>query len=231
VTEAEWLAAADPLPMLDYLWEKTSDRKMRLYACGCCRRMWHLLECDGSRKAIEASELYADRRITQQQLAAACGVARRVSVQAFNNRLPSVPSPAALEAIYAAQEVARSALLKVRKAQLKLTLPASAILRATVCAELSNSTRHEERKLLADLLRHVAGNPFRPQAVAAECLTSTVVSVAHMIYDERAFDRMPVLADALEDAGCADAELLGHLHRPGPHVRGCWALDLILAKN
>jgi transcriptional regulator with XRE-family HTH domain len=230
VTEAEWLAATDPQPMLEYLPGKASDRKMRLYACACCRRMLHWLEHEGSRKAIEASELYADRRITQKQLAGACGVARRISIQALNNRFPSAPSPAALEAIQAARDVARSALLKVRRAELMRELLSGAVTRAIACAELSSSSGWEERKQLAELLRHVVGNPFRPTAVPAKCLSSTVVSMAQLIWDERAFDRTPILADALEDAGCTDAELLGHLRGPGPHVRGCWALDLVLSK-
>jgi hypothetical protein len=59
----------------------------------------------------------------------------------------------------------------------------------------------------------------------------TIPKLAQAIYDERAFDRLPVLADALEEAGCTDADLLGHLRGPGPHVRGCWALDLLLGKG
>jgi hypothetical protein len=59
----------------------------------------------------------------------------------------------------------------------------------------------------------------------------TMQRLAQGIYDLRVFDRLPLLADALEDAGCTDADLLGHLRGPGPHVRGCWALDLILAKS
>ena len=62
-------------------------------------------------------------------------------------------------------------------------------------------------------------------------LTSTVVSLAQPIYAERAFDRLPILADALEDAGCDNADTLTHCRSEGPHVRGCWALDLVLAKK
>ena len=58
-----------------------------------------------------------------------------------------------------------------------------------------------------------------------------VVKIAQGIYDERAFDRLPILADALEDAGCDNADILAHLRSPGPHVRGCWAVDLILGKK
>ncbi len=74
------------------------------------------------------------------------------------------------------------------------------------------------------------GNPFRPVSVIPSWLTATVIGMAQAIYDERDFDRLPILADALEEAGCADADLLAHLRSPGPHVRGCWALDLIIDK-
>ena len=59
----------------------------------------------------------------------------------------------------------------------------------------------------------------------------TVSRIAQRIYEDRAFDRMPVLADALEDAGCADADVLAHCRRPAGHVRGCWVIDLLLGKG
>jgi len=59
----------------------------------------------------------------------------------------------------------------------------------------------------------------------------TVQQMAQSIYEGHAFDRMPILADALEDAGCGDAEILNHCRQPGVHVRGCWALDLLLGKK
>ncbi len=81
------------------------------------------------------------------------------------------------------------------------------------------------------LIRDVVGNPFRPVAVDPAWLTSTAVGLAHGIYDDRAFDRMPILADALQDAGCEDADILGDCRGDGPHVRGCWIVDLVLGKN
>ena len=84
------------------------------------------------------------------------------------------------------------------------------------------------------LVREVIGNPFRAVAINPRWLTwagGTVRRIAHDIYDAGRFEELPVLADALEDAGCADADLLGHLRSPGPHVRGCWAVDLVLGKE
>ena len=82
-----------------------------------------------------------------------------------------------------------------------------------------------------ELLRDIFGNPFRPVAVDPEWLTSTVVALARGVYDDRAFDRLPILADALQDAGCEDADILAHCRGDGPHVRGCWVVDLMLGKT
>jgi hypothetical protein len=82
----------------------------------------------------------------------------------------------------------------------------------------------------ARLVRDIFGNPFRPVIVDPRWLTSTVVSLARTIYEDRAFDRLPILADALEEAGCDDADLLAHCRGDGPHVRGCWVVDLVLGR-
>src|SRR5262245_25219358 len=78
------------------------------------------------------------------------------------------------------------------------------------------------------LLREVFGNPFQSVALKSEWQTKDVETVAVAIYEDQSFDCLPVLSDALEEAGCTDADLLSHLRSPGPHVRGCWPVDLIL---
>jgi len=110
----------------------------------------------------------------------------------------------------------------------------------------------------AALLRDLVGNPFRPVQIRGlgpcpNCFhlpcacqnhwergpgagwlawhNGTVAHIAHGIYDDRAFDRLPILADALEEAGCDSTDLLAHLRSPGPHVRGCHVLDLLLGKD
>src|SRR5581483_3527580 len=98
-------------------------------------------------------------------------------------------------------------------------------------ALLTGATTAAATKILCDLLREIFGNPFRPVTVNSTWLTSNVISLAQTIYDERAFDRMPILADALEDAGCTNAEILQHCRQPGEHVRGCWVVDLLLGKE
>ena len=90
------------------------------------------------------------------------------------------------------------------------------------------ATGREVVPVAAALLRDTFGDRFRSVAIDRGWRTTDVLGVARGIYDERAFDRLPILADALQDAGCADGELLGHCRGPGPHARGCWAVDLVL---
>jgi hypothetical protein len=88
----------------------------------------------------------------------------------------------------------------------------------------------EERAVQADLVRDIFGNPFRPVTLDPRWLTSNVVGLARGIYEDGAFERMPLLADALLDAGCEDADILGHCRGGGPHARGCWVVDLVLGR-
>jgi hypothetical protein len=81
------------------------------------------------------------------------------------------------------------------------------------------------------ILQHLFGNPFRPTSIAPSCLTPKVVALAQEIYDNYAFDRLPDLAEALEEAGCDNQEILNHCRAPGPYVRGCWVVDLVLGKE
>ena len=81
------------------------------------------------------------------------------------------------------------------------------------------------------MMREVFANPFRSVTIDPRWLTSTVVSSAQAIYDERAFDRLPILANALEELGCTNDQILDHCRGPGPHVRGCWLVDLVLGKQ
>ena len=80
-------------------------------------------------------------------------------------------------------------------------------------------------------LHDIFGNPFRPIVADHAWLTPTVQSIASAIYQDRAFDRLPILADALEEAGCTNADVLLHCRQPGEHVRGCWVVDLVLGKK
>jgi hypothetical protein len=92
------------------------------------------------------------------------------------------------------------------------------------------SAASEERACQSELLRDIFGNPFRAESVDPAWLNRTVVNLAQGIYEEHGFDRLPILADALEEAGCVSQEVLQHCRNQGEHVRGCWVVDLILGK-
>jgi hypothetical protein len=99
-------------------------------------------------------------------------------------------------------------------------------------------SRREGLAVSAELVRDVRGSPFRTTALSAALLTPTVTALAQAAYEERSLptgtldtQRLAVLSDALEESGCADAAILGHLRGPGPHVRGCFALDAILGRD
>src|SRR5205085_12433942 len=100
--------------------------------------------------------------------------------------------------------------------------------KSTASVMLHSDGRREEQLKQAALLRDIVGNPFRPVALDPAWRTAAVVGLAEAIYAGRAFDRLPILADALEDAGCDNPDVLAHCRGPGPHVRGCWVVDLIL---
>jgi hypothetical protein len=96
---------------------------------------------------------------------------------------------------------------------------------ATYPSDIARSVRE-----VAGLILEVVGNPFRPVAFAPEWRTDTAVALARQMYDSRDFGVMPILADALQEAGCEDETILNHCREPGPHVRGCWVVDLVLGK-
>ena len=96
---------------------------------------------------------------------------------------------------------------------------------------LVEQCRTDEIRRQIGLLHCIFGNPFRPATLDPARRTATVTSLAQAIYNERAFDRLPILADALEDAGCTSADVLSHCRSGGEHVRGCWVVDLVLGKE
>jgi hypothetical protein len=108
---------------------------------------------------------------------------------------------------------------------------ASAVESATKPMRRTDARRAEEAAQ-AGLLREIIGNPFQPSPLDPAWFTSDVVALARGIYADRAFDRMPILADALQDAGCADEDVLTHCRDTNRvHVRGCWLIDLVLGNS
>lgn len=236
MTEAEWLGSTEPKPMLVCLRGKASDRKLRLFACACLRHLWNLLLDGRSRQCVQVAERFADGQVTAQALRKAQERAWQVFSRAFEKqwrgvsfrygdgpRLTPEQQDAAWRAFCTADlaETAETVAVDATRGywgNVRLAIPCVA------------------------LLRDLFGNPFRPAPPlppqALQWSDGTVKRLAESAYEQRALPagtldnaRLAVLADALEEAGCISADLLNHLRGPGPHVRGCWAVDLLLGKG
>lgn len=103
--------------------------------------------------------------------------------------------------------------------------------RASLDAAAMQARLAAEPVAQSQLLRCIYGNPFRPVVVEPTWLSPNVTTMARIIFERKAFDQMPDLADEVELAGCVNAEILSHCRGPGEHVRGCWVVDLLLGKE
>jgi hypothetical protein len=205
MTEAEWNACTDPQPMLRFLRGKASDRKLRLFAVACCRRVWPDLTDERSRHAVEVAEQFADGGLKEEDLKEA-----EHSAWEAHHELEAYRSLVAFIAASTAGISAQNA--------------------ASATAPMIESDDSDQCR--ANLLRSIFGPlPFRLVTLDPAWLTAIVIQLASAIYEERAFDRMPILGDALEEAGCSNTEILTHCRQPGEQVKGCWVVDLLLRKT
>ncbi|OWK37985.1 flagellar hook-basal body complex protein FliE [Fimbriiglobus ruber] len=222
MTEAEWLAATDPVAMLEIVQDGTSDRKLRLLACAACRRVWDAMGDERSQDAVVAAERFADGSLP----AAVFDEVRNAVVEAYHEH--SRPSNEVANAVMlAACIVTLDSLMPSKDVAPSYLLDVLDVLRCTAVA----AQRPGEPAAQADLFREIFGNPFRPVTPDPAWLTSTVTALSRQMYVDRAFDRMPILADALQDAGCDNDDVLSHCRGAGPHVRGCWVLDWVLREE
>jgi hypothetical protein len=239
MTEDEWLAATSAESLLNFLKGQGSDRKLRLFGAACCRRLWDLLPV-GLRATVVAGERFADQEIDPKQLAALVDGAKK----AFGH-VPVLLTPLAWgKIVEAVQQIARPPSAagtwgRVRHAA-RAAVEAAAHGPRWAGAPISDRLetclrlRAAEKEAQAALLRDVFGNPFRPLSLDPDVLNrdgGKVVKLARVIYDEGGFERLPILADTLEEAGCTAVALLDHLRGPGPHAKGCWGLDLSLGRT
>jgi hypothetical protein len=232
MTEARWLSAFDPHPMLESLRDHGSCRKYRLAGCAFCRRVWDLLTDERSRNAVEQAERYADGLISQEVLSAAqVGADRAMVPWDRRNFVFRRSSERAVAYKFGAAATAAKAVARPTNFLSKL---ASSIREASHFALLAEyGDRYAQQGDMSShvrIVRCVFGNPFRPVSLEPSWRTSTVVALAEGIYADRAFDRLPILADALMDAGCDNTDVLSHCRSDGPHVRGCWVVDLLTGR-
>jgi hypothetical protein len=223
MTEAEWNTCTSPETILTNLrgTDQASDRKLRLLVVAWLRSVWDCLRDARSRHAVVVAERLAEGDVQQQELHAASYAAAAALTGREGEPDLSVEEAYAIGVIM---------------------WFAAAAIRPVAGATAFDLARRTAAPSLCHLLRELFGPlPFRPVPLAPSCLTwqgHTVPKLAQAIYDERELpsghldtSRLAVLADALEEAGCTDAELLAHLRSPGPHCRGCWPLDAVLGKE
>jgi hypothetical protein len=237
VDEATWLCSTDPTALLKFLRGKASDRKLRLFAVAWSRRFLHLLHDHRVGEALDIAERFADGLVGDEERSRAQQAAQ-VRRTVSRPDAPKEQRLAASLAYYAAARHAIEAACMVPG--LAVGIPVWRAGGYDVCDW--EAIKAEEGLILCNLLRDIFGPlPFRPVALdppLSRCQDGLVVRLARAAYDERILPeglldpaRLAVLADALEEAGCTAAEILGHLRGPGPHVRGCHLVDLLVGKE
>jgi hypothetical protein len=252
MTLEDWLAAKSAGP-LSFEISTLSDRKIHLLTAAFLRRVEPLLS-HYTRVAVEATERFADRRMTKVTLAR-LRVADTLETcdPVWLSADPSWPAGSWLSAweywrdevfaIYEQQAVERERrianggyLLHCARAGIdwphwvaaKAAFLARELSRWAAPAEERETVAAQEAAAQFALFREIGGDGSRPDARWPAWRTSDVLALARGIHRDRAFDRLPILADALQDAGCGDATVLDHCRRPGGHVRGCWVVDLAM---
>jgi hypothetical protein len=256
MTEQEWLECSDPVPMLAFVGNNARRRKLQLFACACCRRIWKWMDGE-TRVALEAEEALAggspdamhclvSRKTFLETRPVQATPAGPIDARGFtgtsNDLLMNIfalgqhllhnqaPSPQ--------QHARRVVRFALDGAILEVVDGIAAIIsdadeseaRGEQRTTAPDTVRNEYREH-ANLLREILGNPFRASSVAVEWLTADVLMLARGIAEEQAFDRLPILADALQDAGCDDQDILDHCRSGGPHHAACWVLDLIFQRD
>jgi len=175
-----------------------------------------LLTDERSRLAVELAERYADGLATKDEMEAACKIAHRLADEVRDVALYAAASAGRASVAFTGFSIRNAVLAAVNRG--------------------APTTRYNDgdaaKRKICDFFRDVYGPlPFRSVPFDFGWASSTVMSLAEGIYQERAFDRLPILADALEDVGCTNQEILSHCRSPGEHVRGCWVLDLLLGRE
>jgi hypothetical protein len=190
-----------------------TGRRLRLFACGCYRLIWKRIKLAGIREAVEKAEEFADGTLSKQALAQfryPRGNPRRDTPDW--RLILSIPSLVTTKVV------------------------PGHIAWLTRCAvepeKYEPQKDWHEFQAQADLVRDSFANPFHPVSFDASWRTSTAVAIAQQMYESRDFAAMPILADALQDAGCDNDDILNHCRdAKGFHVRGCWVVDLVLGKS
>lgn len=232
MTEAEWRTTNDLTAMFGVLRARKagSTRKRLLLGLACAERVLPFMSAD-ARPAVAVAERFGRGEATEAERGAAferAGEAYEEAMAADDRRAQPADYCA-----YRVVQVAGETELPAdwgrdTLAHMATTAPGAFSWTGT---GWDKEVFAAHTAIIVGWVRCVFGNPFRPAAVDPEWRTAAVVGLAEFVDAGRAWDRLPVLADALEDAGCTDPDLIGHLRGPGPHARGCWVVDGLLGRS
>jgi len=218
VTEAGWLNITQIEPLLIYAGDhpRATPRRAGLFNCACCRCACEWRLPDQYTDAIETAEAYLDRG------------AKRSTWTRYRNSLSKRVTPSTNNGPHWDATFERVVIdLFYPDAPSAVVDSLLRLLGRISTVEYKAAFENQ----LCHLLRDIFGNPFRPVAFDPAWRTDTAVVLARQMYDSRDFGAMPILADALQDAGCEDEQVLNHCRdATAPHVRGCWVVDLVLGK-
>jgi hypothetical protein len=224
MTEAEWLVCTDSGKMLELFRGRRFDSRLRRFAVECCRRIRHLITEEVFRAAADAGEAFAD---DPQNEKSTIKTMSKASIEAWRHRRRYAISADRHQLRAADAAIATCASTDWNAEINAMREAAQAVNRTDADCCDPVELQHQ-----AAILRCIfAPLPFRSITLDRAWLTPTVKTLAAGLYDEWAFYRLPILADALEEADCIDADVLAHCRCEGPHVRGCWVVDLILGKS
>jgi hypothetical protein len=239
MTEAEWLVCENPLAPLAFVAARATDRKLRLFLCACCARV-----LDGTpphrrlfRGAYPGSFQKLERALSVVEQFAEGLAGSAALAEARRDAEDSVYVPPSID--YGGETGLDYEAAAVVAAAIEHPVPEDVL---AACWRATDSqtartpggegSRHtEEARWQTMVFREVFGNPFRSIPFSSDWRTETALGLARQVYASRDFSTMPILADALQDAGCDNAAILDHCRGPGPHVRGCWVVDLVIGKE
>jgi hypothetical protein len=242
MSEQDWMTWWDAFDLLSWCEDeegRLSQRKLRLFAVACCRTIWPVLT-DATQRAVEVAERFADHQASSEELKAI-----RSAAEADQRAVQPAASgaEATKEAVLTyglaslAERITQEDFIYRYMAQDVADLIIGLAMRAAIPRSMwgtaegdavAQEAAGERGPIECDLVREIFCNPLRKFSFDPSWRTPEALAVARTAYEERHFEDLPLLADALEEAGCTDEAILAHCRGPGPHVRGCWVVDLVL---
>jgi hypothetical protein len=209
MTEEEWVACFEPLELLESVREAAPFEQLWRYVVLSLRGI-------GADQPAESLERLVTEGVNEHNLAVQRAPfwvqSQRTSGGGYSQGRKPVRIPAATQ-------------------RARAVLAAFQIDAKTSAAAVTRETQHLLQREQCDWLKCLFPNPFRPVTFAPEWRTDTAIALARTMYEAREFGAMPILADALQDAGCDNDDILNHCRAPGAHVRGCWVCDLVLGNS